>query len=96
MKRRFFVRRAARYFLIMLVPTVLLYVTFLFSAISDREEQLRSSGQMTLEAAMENCRITIEGVTAQNDLLTGSSRLLMAISRILTTDEISYIDSAFL
>ena len=129
MKRRFFVRRAARYFLIMLVPTVLLYVilfsnstdtstrgfsilasghstqrsaatprsipvsqneksasylvpfsfensiTFLFSAISDREEQLRSSGQMTLEAAMENCRITIEGVTAQNDLLTGSSRL---------------------
>lgn len=96
MKRRFFFMRAARYFVIMMVPTVLLYVTFLLSTISNREEQLRSSGQMTLEAAMESCRITIDGVTAQTDLLTGSSRLLMAIGRILTTDEISYTDSVFL
>ena len=51
---------------------------------------------MTLEAALENCDLTLNGLTQQNDLLTGSSRMRMALDRILSNDEISYIDSAFL
>lgn len=96
MKRKFFLRRAIKYFLIMMVPTILLFVAFLYSAISSQERQLRYDGRMTLEAALENCDLTLNGLTQQNDLLTGSSRMRMALDRILSNDEISYIDSAFL
>ena len=96
MKRKFFLRRAIKYFLIMMVPTILLFVVFLYSAISSEERQMRYDGQMTLEAALENCDLTLNGLTQQNDLLTGSSRMRMALDRILSNDEISYIDSAFL
>ena len=53
MKRRFFVRRAARYFLIMLVPTVLLYV-ILFSNSTDtstRGFSILASGHSTQRSA---------------------------------------------
>ena len=96
MKRKFFLRRAFKYFLIMMVPTILLFAVFLYSAISSQERQLRYDGQMTLEATLENCDLTLNGLTQQNDLLTGSSRMRMALSRILSNNELSYIDSAFL
>lgn len=96
MRKRFFIRRAVRYSLIMMVPTVILFVFFLLNAISNQERQLRYDGKMTLDAAAENCDLTLNGLTTQNDLLTGSSRMQMALTRILMNDEISYIDSAFL
>ncbi|MBQ9212042.1 MAG: histidine kinase [Clostridia bacterium] len=96
MKKRFFFRRAVKYFLIMVAPTVLLFAAFMVNAISSQEKQLRYDGQMTLDAAVENCDMTLNGLTVQNDLLTGSSRMRMALSRILTNKEISYTDSVFL
>ena len=96
MKKRFFIRRAVRYFLIMMLPTVLLFAAFLHSAISSQREQLRYDGRMTLDAAVENCDITLNGLTTETDLLTGSSRMRMALNRILNNNETSYIDSAFL
>ncbi len=96
MKKRFFFQRVLRYSLIMMVPTLVLFIVFLFSTISSREQKLRYDGRMTLDAAGENCDGTLNGLTAQSDLLTGSSRMRMALNRILKNDEISYNDSLFL
>lgn len=96
MTKRFFIRRVFRYFLIMMVPSAVLFIFFLMNAVSSRETQLRYDGKMTLDAAAENCDMTLNGLTTQNDLLTGSSRMQMALTRILMNDQISYIDSSFL
>ena len=96
MKRRIFLRRAVRYCLLMLIPTLLLFIVCVGQAVHSEERQLALSGESTLEAVADNCSLTVQTIAEQNQLITGSSRILLSLQRMLFTDEISYIDSGFL
>ena len=93
MQRRFFLRRARRYLLLMLVPTVLLLGIYVYSAVKAQETTLETEGQVTMSTVTEYCGLTVDHVLDQNDMLSGTTRVLMVLRRMLFSAKMSYSDS---
>ena len=93
MKRKFFLRRVGRYFLLMLIPTTLMFTVFFVNAIESEKQSLRRDGQLTLNAVSEYCELTMDSVLSQNEMLSGTTRILLTLRRMLFSSEMSYSDT---
>lgn len=93
MKRRFFLRRALKYFLLVLIPTLLIFAFSLVYTIQGGQESLRRDGRITLQGVSEHVNLTMNGVIRQNDHLIGANRILTTMRRILSSESMSYMDS---
>lgn len=96
MKRKFFLRRAAIFFLTMLIPTLVLYALFLAVSVENASRTLADKGRQTVAAAVNNCAVIIGRTAQQNDLLTGTTRMNVSLRRALNEKEMTYGDSVYL
>ena len=96
MKRKFFLRRAAIFFVTMLIPTLVLYALFLAVSVENASRTLADKGRQTVAAAVNNCAVIIGRTAQQNDLLTGTTRMNVSLRRALNEKEMTYGDSVYL
>ena len=96
MKRKFFLRRAAHFFVLMLIPTLVLFALFLVFAVTNAGNSLMEKGQQTIEAAADNCEVMISRTAQQNDLLTSTTRMNVSLKRTLNQTAMTYGDSVFI
>lgn len=95
-KQRYFLRRAGQFFLIMMIPMLLLWFFLLYTSLKSTEAEINQKGTQTMAAVKANCDLIISNVFTQNDLLTGSMRTSMALRHSLTETTTSYIDAIML
>lgn len=96
MKRKFFFRRAALFFALMLIPTLIVFGCFMVVSVQNMQSSLLDKGTQTVASALDNCEMMINETAQQNDLLTGTTRMTMSLNRALNQVEMSYSDSIFL
>lgn len=96
MKRRFFIRRAAVFFTVMLIPSLILYALFLGIYVESASDTLVGKGEQTVAAALDNCEVMIKRTAQQNDLLTSTTRMNVSLRRALNQSKMTYGDSVFL
>lgn len=95
-KQRYFLRRAGQFFLIMMIPTLLLGFFSIHASIKNTETEISQKGSQTMAAVETNCELIISNIFTQNDLLTGSMRMSMALRHSLSEKSVSYIDASML
>lgn len=96
MMRRFFLKRLQKYFMYMMIPTLLIFVMSLGILFMTASTSLSSDGKKTVEAVKTNMELVISNVLTQNDMITGSTRMSMAMQDFLLSEEMSYSDSVYL
>lgn len=95
-KRRYFLRRAGQFFLIMMIPTLLLFAFSVYTSVKNTEAEINQKGTQTMAAVKTNCELIISNIFTQNDQLTASMRMSMALRHALRDKTTSYIDATML
>lgn len=93
-QRKLFLRRGRNYLLLMLLPSLLLLSVFLYTSINNQDRYLRTEGQVTISTVSEYCDLTVHQVLNQNDMLSGTTRVLLALRRMLFSAKMSYSDTS--
>lgn len=97
MKKNFFLKRFAVYFMAFFIPTFLLFVIAMIIFGNSAEERIISREQKVLESTDTNLSLVINNIAMQNDLFTKNPYMGIALKNILKkTDFISYSDTIYL
>ncbi len=97
MRRKFFLKRFAVYFLAFFIPTFILFVIAMGIFGNNAEEMLISQEQKVLESADTNLSLVVNNIAMQNDLFTKNPYMGIALKNILKrSDFISYSDTIYL
>ena len=70
MKKKFFLKRFAVYFMAFFIPTFLLFVIAMVIFGNNAEERIISREQKVLESTDTNLSLVINNIAMQNDLFT--------------------------
>lgn len=95
-RQRYFLRRAGQFFLIMMIPTLLLSLFSFYTSLKSTEAEINQKGSQTMAAVETNCELIISNVFTQNDLLTASMRMSMALRHSLREKSVAYTDAVML
>ena len=95
-RQRYFLRRAGQFFLIMMIPTLLLSLFSFYTSLKGTEAEINQKGSQTMAAVETNCELIISNVFTQNDLLTASMRMSMALRHSLREKSVAYTDAVTL
>lgn len=95
-RQRFFLRRALKYFAIMMIPTLLVVVFSLYLSVASVDERIHQQGEQTLTAVETNFDQIIVNVFNQSNLLTSTVRISMALKHMTQENSITYVDTMFL
>lgn len=93
MRRKFFLRRAAHFFLIMLVPMLLLVGACGYLLTRNVSRTLRSNNSQMVQAAQANIQLVINSVLSENIYISGATRTSLVLSRLATDSPLSYADA---
>lgn len=96
MMHKFFLRRLRSFFLYMLIPTLFIYAASFALFVYNIETDLRNEGVRTIQGVETNFDLVISNALYQNDLLTNTSRMTLALRRMLTRAEMSFGDSIYI
>ena len=97
MKKKFFLKRFAVYFMAFFIPTFLLFVIAMVIFGNNAEERIISREQKVLESTDTNLSLVINNIAMQNDLFTKNPYMGIALKNILKkSDFISYSDTIYL
>lgn len=97
MKKKFFLKRFAVYFMAFFIPTFLLFVIAMVIFGNNAEERIISREQKILESTDTNLSLVINNIAMQNDLFTKNPYMGIALKNILKkSDFISYSDTIYL
>ena len=97
MKKKFFLKRFAVYFMAFFLPTFLLFVIAMVICGNNAEERIISREQKVLESTDTNLSLVINNIAMQNDLFTKNPYMGIALKNILKkSDFISYSDTIYL
>ena len=95
-RKRYFLRRAIKYFLIMMIPTFLLMLFLLYNSFRRTDQEIRLQGEQTLNAIEMNIEQIISNAFNQSELLTSNTRTTTALKRMAMDNNLSYGDAIFL
>ena len=97
MKKKFFLKRFAVYFMAFFILTFLLFVIAMVIFGNNAEERIISREQKVLESTDTNLSLVINNIAMQNDLFTKNPYMGIALKNILKkSDFISYSDTIYL
>lgn len=96
MKNKFFLRRLWHFFLLLFIPTLLLFVTFMHMSSKQIQKELLQEGEQSARAVMTNLELVVDNAFAQNENLTGIMRMSMALRHALRGEELSYSDVLYI
>ena len=96
MKKKYFLRRAGQYFLIMLIPTMLLFLALVIITQNSIKDGLKENGARTVLLAQNNLETEINGIIMPVEYLVSGGRVFTAVRHVLNRDNLSYGDAIFL
>ena len=96
MKGNFFGKRLLRYFVCMLIPTVLVFAVSFFMFLQSTDKTLAEQGRKTVNSVDANFDLVINEVLHQNDMLSNTSRMSIALKKVLSGNDLTYWDSIYL
>lgn len=97
MQKKFFMRRFARYFLLLIIPTFLVFVIAFGVVNSQIDDTLDTQAKNTLSNIDTNLDFVVSSVVFQNDQLTNNSYMVLSLKKLLGRDSnISLSDSIYL
>ena len=97
MQKKFFMRRFARYFLLLIIPTFLVFVIAFGVVNSQIDDTLDTQAENTLSNIDTNLDFVVSSVVFQNDQLTNNSYMVLSLKKLLGRDSnISLSDSIYL
>lgn len=95
MMKKFFLRRFKNYFLIMLLPTFLLYLVLLFYIINKEINAISTKEYHSLSSIETNINLVVDNALYQQDLMTNNPQLNISLQKMLLYDEMDYGDTIF-
>lgn len=96
MMRKFFLKRVRRYFLCMLVPTLLVFAMSFGILLKMTDSSVKEEGKRTTEAVRIHFEAVVSNVLYQNDLLSNTTRMSVALRKMLWAESMSYSDSIYI
>lgn len=96
MKRKFFLKRAVSFCVVMLLPTLLLFVLFTGMKIHSIDREIRADGEQDVEVVSTNLDLVVNNILSQNDFLAGTTRMSAAMKRLMNQESIAYTDVIYL
>lgn len=95
MMKKFFLKRFKNYFLIMLLPTILLYLVLLFYIINKEINSISTKENHSLSSIETNINLVVDNALYQQDLMTNNPQLNISLQKMLLYDEMDYGDTIF-
>lgn len=97
MEKRFFIRRFRNYFLLLIIPTFLVFLVSFLVVNSQINQELDGRAKNTLSNVNTNLDFVVSSVVYQNDQLTNNSYMVLALKKLLRRDtSIQYSDAIYL
>lgn len=96
MKKKFFIRRALNYFIIILIPMLLLFSAMVFMAAQNVNQTLTDENQQANRVAETNLQLVLNSVLTENSYITSMTRMALVLSRALNGENLSYSDSIYI
>lgn len=96
MMKKYFLKRVQKFFLYMVLPTLLVFSLSLFLLVRTSHEKMVSEGRQTVEAIRAGLEPVINNALNQNALFSTTTRMSLAIRNLLTGKQLSYSDSVFI
>lgn len=97
MEKRFFIRRFRNYFLLLIIPTFLVFLVSFLVVNSQIDRELDGRAKNTLSNVNTNLDFVVSSVVYQNDQLTNNSYMVLALKKLLRRDtNIQYSDAIYL
>ena len=96
MRRKFFLKRAFSFCVVMLLPTIFLFILFTGMKIHSIEREIRADGEQDVEVVSTNIDLVVNNVLSQNDFLAGTTRMSSAMKRLMNQENIAYTDVIYL
>lgn len=97
MEHKFFLRRFRNYFLLLIIPTFLVFAISFIVVNAQIDRELDERGQSTLSNVNTNLDFVISSVVLQNDQLTNNSYMVLALKKLLQKEpNIQYSDAIYL
>lgn len=96
MMKKFFLKRLKYYFLLMLIPTVILFCISMSITIRQGNQALCTTADNNLSSVQENINLVINNALYQHDLMTNNPQLNLALQKVLLFSAMDYSDYIFL
>lgn len=96
MMRKYFLKRVRKFFLYMILPTLLVFSLSLFLLIRTSHEKMAGDGRQTVESIRAGLEPVINNALNQNALFSTTTRMSLAIRNLLAGNQLSYSDSVFI
>lgn len=97
MQNKFFIRRFRNYFLLLIIPTFIVFLISFLVVNSQMEKELDSRAEYTLSNVNTNLDLVVSNVIIQNDQLTNNSYMVLALKKLFQSDrDIQYSDAIYL
>lgn len=93
MKKKFFLKRAGIYLLMMLLPLTIVFAALIWTIFGQMERSVRQEGNQTVQAVDTNFQLVLSNVLYQNALLTSTTRMNTSLRRVLESTEMTYSDT---
>ena len=94
MLHKFFLRRFRNYFLLMLIPVVIVFIVFSFISSRQLNQQLNLQSENTLKNINTDLDFVISNLVYQNNFITSNVSTALALKRILALpQDIDYLDA---
>lgn len=94
--KKFFFRRVRKFIFCMTVPMCIIFLMSLYNIVQTTNQEIIQQGQQTVDAVQTNFEIVISNVLYQNALLSNSTKMSIALRKILSESTISYSDSIYI
>lgn len=97
MEKKFFMKRFRNYFLLLIIPTFLVFLISFFVVNSQINRELDGRAKNTLSNVNTNLDFVVSSVVYQNDQLTNNSYMVLALKKLLQREtNIQYSDAIYL
>lgn len=97
MEKKFFMRRFRNYFLLLIIPTFLVFMISFLVVNAQIDKELDGRARNTLSNLDTNLDFVISSVVFQNDQLTNNSYMVLALKKLLKRDtNIQYSEAIYL
>ncbi|WP_099469408.1 cache domain-containing sensor histidine kinase [Konateibacter massiliensis] len=95
MMKKFFFRRFKNYFLIMLLPTFLLYAVLLFFIVNKEINSISTKENHSLNSIETNINLVVDNALYQQNIMTNNPQLSISLQKMLMFHEMEYGDTIF-
>lgn len=96
MMHKYFLKRVQKFFVYMILPTLLVFSLSLVMLVRTTHENLMVEGRQTVEAIRTGLEPVINNTINQNDFFSNTTRMSISIRKLLSGQGISYMDSVFI